>query len=263
MRCRGFLLGATAGRTTLNGEGLQHQDGQSHLQASIVPNLVSLRSCVCLRDRRHHAGRHSPDVSRTTKTLSTTSRCKTKPTRCRRCPRARAKASSKGMYKLRNAPAGVTGPQSAASSAATSILREALRAQETSGENCGVAADVWSVTSYSELRREALACERWNMLHPTEAPKLSYLEKTLANEKGVFVAASDYVKATTEMISPLGARRLVSARHRWLRPQSDDRPVLAPALRSRCRVHHRRGAVAIGRTKRSPGDDRRQGDPRV
>jgi pyruvate dehydrogenase E1 component len=80
------------------------------------------------------------------------------------------------------------------------ILRHCLKAQELLAERYGVAADVWSATSYKELRRDALACERWNLLHPAEAPRKSYVETVLANEDGVFVAASDYMKAVPEMI---------------------------------------------------------------
>jgi pyruvate dehydrogenase E1 component len=81
------------------------------------------------------------------------------------------------------------------------ILRQTLRAQELLAEKYGVAADVWSVTSYTELRREALACERWNRLHPTQPARKSYLEKLLANEKGVFIAASDYMKSLADSIA--------------------------------------------------------------
>src|SRR6202011_1045363 len=81
-----------------------------------------------------------------------------------------------------------------------SILRESLRAQELLAERFGVAADVWSVTSYKELRREALDVERWNMLHPTETPRKSYVEKTLEMEKGLFIATSDYIRSVPEMI---------------------------------------------------------------
>src|SRR5207249_2427995 len=82
-----------------------------------------------------------------------------------------------------------------------SILREALRAQDILAERFGVAADVWSVTSYKELRREALDVERWNMLHPTEEPRRSYLENIMSAEEGIFVAASDYMKSVPEMIN--------------------------------------------------------------
>ena len=97
----------------------------------------------------------------------------------------------------------------------------ALRAQELLAEKFGVAADVWSATSYKELRRDALEAERWNMLHPAEKPRQSYVEGLLAKEKGVFLAVSDYMRIVAGDDQPLGPRRPVSAGHRRLRPQRD------------------------------------------
>jgi pyruvate dehydrogenase E1 component len=116
-------------------------------------------------------------------------------------PEGAAPGILKGMYKLQPAPVKDGKRSKVHLLGSAVILRECLRAQQILADKYGVAADVWSVTSYKELRRDALACERWNRLHPTAAPRKSYLEATLENEPGVYVAASDYMKATSEMIS--------------------------------------------------------------
>jgi pyruvate dehydrogenase E1 component len=114
-------------------------------------------------------------------------------------PEESAEGVLRGLYKLRPAPAGVKGKR-AHLFGSGSLLREALRAQELLAERFGVAADVWSATSYKRLRQEALDAERWNMLHPTAKPRQSYLEQALRDEKGVFVAVSDYMKSVPGMI---------------------------------------------------------------
>ena len=145
-----------------------------------------LRSGLRLRAGRHRPGRHPPHVRGQARTSSTTSRCTTRTTRCCRCPRVRPRASSRGCTSCgRRAAQGErratpkvhllgSGP----------ILPQALRAQEMLAEQFGVAADVWSVTSYKELRREALEVERWNMLHPTEKPRQSYVETAAGQGEG-------------------------------------------------------------------------------
>src|SRR5205823_12061549 len=115
-------------------------------------------------------------------------------------PEGAAEGILRGLYKLR--PATVKGKGSPVHLLGSgAILREALRAQEILAERYQVAADVWSVTSYKELRRDGLEADRWNLLHPTAEPRQGYVEKLLAGEKGVFVAASDYIKALPEMIA--------------------------------------------------------------
>jgi pyruvate dehydrogenase E1 component len=199
MRVRGFLLGGTAGRTTLAGEGLQHQDGHSHILASTVPNLAAYdpafayEIAVIVQDgirRMYEKGEslfyyitlgneNYPMVP---------------------MPEGALEGIVRGMYRCRPAPAKAKGtPVHLLGSGA--ILREAIRAQEILAERYQIAADVWSVTSYKELRRDALECERWNRLHPTAEGKRSYLEKVLAGEQGVFIAATDYMKALPEMIT--------------------------------------------------------------
>jgi pyruvate dehydrogenase E1 component len=199
MRTRGFLLGGTAGRTTLMGEGLQHQDGHSHILAGTVPNNVTYdpayayELAVIIQDgirRMYEAGENIFYY------ITLGNERYPMPA----MPKGAVEGILKGMYKLRPAEhkAKTTRVHLLGSG---SILREALRAQELLAERFDVAADVWSVTSYKELRREALAVERWNRLHPTATPRQSYLEKVLAPEKGIFIAASDYLKSLPEMIN--------------------------------------------------------------
>ena len=200
MRVRGFLLGATAGRTTLNGEGLQHEDGHSHILASTVPNLLcydpayAFELSVILREgirRMYGDAEYKDDVFYYITLYNDNYPMLPMPEGC-------AEGILKGMYRLR--PAAVKGKQSRAHLLGSGpLLPYALKAQELLAE-FGVAADVWSVTSYKELRREALEVERWNMLHPTEKPRESYVQRLLAKEEGVFVAVSDYMKALPEMI---------------------------------------------------------------
>jgi pyruvate dehydrogenase E1 component len=199
-RARGFLLGATAGRTTLNGEGLQHEDGHSHVLASTVPNVVAYDPAYAyelaeiVRDGiRRMYGEKPEDVFYYITLYNDNYPMPP-------MPPGSAEGILKGMYKLRPAPTPSkllkvhllgSGP----------ILPHALKAQELLGEQFGVAADVWSVTSYKELRREALEVERWNMLHPAEKPRQSYVERVLAKEQGVFIAASDFMRSVPEMIT--------------------------------------------------------------
>ncbi|HXG13427.1 MAG TPA: pyruvate dehydrogenase (acetyl-transferring), homodimeric type, partial [Gemmataceae bacterium] len=204
MRTRGFLLGATAGRTTLNGEGLQHQDGHSHILASTVPNLraydpaFAYEIAVIIQDgirRMYEAGEsifYYLTLYNENYPMAP-------------MPEGSAEGILRGMYKLRPSlgERGVSAPRSRSKVhllGSGAILQQVLRAQELLAEKFGIAADVWSVTSYKELRRDALAAERWNRLHPTAKPRRSYLERLLEKEKGVFVAASDYMKALPEMI---------------------------------------------------------------
>ncbi len=198
-RTRGFLLGATAGRTTLNGEGLQHEDGHSHVLALTVPNVVAydpafaFELAAILRDGIRRMYEQGEDVFYY---ITLYNDNYVMPA----MPEGAQEGILKGLYKLR--PASVKGKGTKVHLFGSGpILPLVLRAQEMLGQQFGVAADVWSATSYKELRREAQEVERWNMLHPTETPRQSYLQKVLAKEEGVFVAASDYMKALPEMIS--------------------------------------------------------------
>src|SRR5262245_39387268 len=198
-KAKGFLLGATAGRTTLNGEGLQHQDGHSHLLASTIPTLLTYDAAFAyeiaaiVKDglRRLYAEGEEYFYYLTLYNESY---------QMPAMPEGAEEGILKGLYKLKPATKGKkykahifgSGP----------LLREALRAQEILAEQFDVAADVWSATSYKLLRGDVLRTKRWNMLHPTAPPKLSYLESILQNEDGVFVAVSDYMKTVPDQIAP-------------------------------------------------------------
>ena len=198
-RVRGFLLGGTAGRTTLAGEGLQHQDGHSHILASTVPNLVAydpafaFEIALIVQDgiRRMYEKGESIFYYITLGNENYP---------MLPMPQGVTEGVLRGMYRCRPATIKSKGTRVHLLGSGA-ILREALRAQELLAERYQVAADVWSVTSYKELRRDALECERWNRLHPTAESRRSYLEKLLANEKGVFIAATDYMKSLPEMIA--------------------------------------------------------------
>ncbi len=198
-RCRGFLIGCTSGRTTLAGEGLQHQDGHSHLLASTFPNLISydpafaFEIAVIVRDgiRRMYKDREPVMYYLTVQN---------EPYPQPAMPEGVEEGILKGLYKFRPAESPKDKPRIHLFGS-DAILREALVAQETLAEKFGVAADVWSATSYTQLRREALACERWNMLHPDDSPRVPYVAQVLAGEPWPIVATGDYMKAVPDQIS--------------------------------------------------------------
>jgi len=208
-RGKGFLLGGTAGRTTLLGEGLQHQDGHTPVHASTVPTCAvydpayAYELAVIIQDgiRRMYQEMEdrfyyitvynenyiqppmpeSPDVRETMR-----------------------EGILRGMYKVRPAE---NGPAVAQLFGSGSILNEALRAQQILAEKYRIASNVWSVTSYNEMRREALATERWNRLHPAAEARVPYVVQALAGSNGPVIASSDYIKAVPDQLSPwLGGR---------------------------------------------------------
>jgi pyruvate dehydrogenase E1 component len=197
-RTRGFMLGGTSGRTTLAGEGLQHQDGNSQLLAYPVPNLVSYdpafayEIAVIIQDgiRRMYVDQESIFYY-----LTVMNEQYAMPT----MPEGAREGILKGLYKFR-ASAKADAPCRAQLFGSGAILPEVIKAQEILESKYNVGADVWSVTSYGELYREGHACERWNMLHPGQTPRVPYVAERLKDAPGVFVAASDYVKATTDSI---------------------------------------------------------------
>ena len=202
---RGFLLGGTAGRTTLNGEGLQHQDGHSHILASTVPNLRSYdpafayEVAVIVRDGIRAMYRDQEKVFYYLTLYNENYPMPAMP-EVAKGDLSLEEAILAGVYcfkrsSLENSPA----PR-AHLMGSGSIMLQVIRAQELLTEQC-IAADIWSVTSYTELAREAQAVERWNVLHPNEDARQPYIGKILAREKGIFVAATDYVKALPESIT--------------------------------------------------------------
>jgi pyruvate dehydrogenase E1 component len=198
-RGRGFLVGATAGRTTLSGEGLQHQDGHSHLLASVVPTVraydpaFAYELAVIVQDglRRMYAEGESCFYY-----LTVYNELYPMPG----MPDGVAEGIRRGLYKLAAAAAADDHAPRVHLFGSGPIVREALRAQQLLGER-GVAADVWSVTSYTELRRDALGCERWNMLHPGEPERVPYVTQMLADEPWPVIAASDYMKAVADQVA--------------------------------------------------------------
>jgi pyruvate dehydrogenase E1 component len=198
-RARGFLIGATAGRTTLAGEGLQHQDGHSQVLASVVPSIRAYdpayahEIAVIVEDG---VRRMSADGEQVCYYLTVANEMYAHPP----MPAGAREGILRGAYKLAAAEAGADWPR-VHLFASGAIVREALRAQGLLAER-RVAAHVWSVTSYTELRRDALAAQRWNMLHPLAEPRVPYVTRMLAEEPYPIVAASDYLKVFADQIAP-------------------------------------------------------------
>ncbi len=207
MRGRGFLLGATAGRTTLAGEGLQHDDGQSQLLVTVIPNLKAYDPAFAyeiawiVEDGLERMVARDEDVF-----YYVTLQNENYP--MPPAPEGAREGVLRGLYRFKSAPADA-GPIRVQLFGSGSILREALRAQEILA-GYGVAADVWSVTSYSELRRDALACERWNRLHPEDEPRVPWLARVLEGIEGPFIAATDWVKAVPDLVARWIPGRFVS-----------------------------------------------------
>jgi pyruvate dehydrogenase E1 component len=203
-RTRGFLLGATSGRTTLNGEGLQHEDGHSHILSSTIPNCKSYdptfhyelavimqeglrRMLVDQADEFYYITLMNENYGHPA------------------MPEGAAADILKGMYLLRegSADAGLPRVQLMGSGV---MLREVMAAADLLREDWGVEADIWSCPSFTELRRDGLDCDRWNMLHPLDPPRRSHVENCLAQRTGPAVAATDYMKAFADQIRPFVRR---------------------------------------------------------
>ena len=199
IRMRGFLLGATAGRTTLNGEGLQHQDGHSLLHASTIPTCLpydpafGFELAVIIADGLRRMYAEGEDIFYY---LSLYNENYAQPP----MPSGVEDGILKGLYKFKS---GAEGKKIKAHILGSGpIILSALKAQEILAEKYGVSADVWSATSYKLLRTDAIRCQKWNMLHPTEAPKKSYVENLLAKEQGAFIAVSDNIRTVPDQIAP-------------------------------------------------------------
>jgi pyruvate dehydrogenase E1 component len=199
MRAKGFLIGGTAGRTTLNGEGLQHQDGHSLLNAIAFPSVraydpaYAYEMAVIILDgmRKLYEEGDSAIYYLMAGNENYVHG---------EMPAGVEEGIVRGLYKLTSNE--IASPKARVNLLGSgAILRHVLLAQDLLAEKYKIASTVWSVTSYTELRRDAHRCERWNMLHPADKPRQCYLEKTLAKEKGLFIAASDYVRALPEQIS--------------------------------------------------------------
>ena len=208
-RARGFLVGGTAGRTTLNGEGLQHEDGHSHLAAATVPNCRAYdptfahEVAVIMQDGLRRMVTAQEDVFYYLTVMNENYQHPAMPE-----GDGVAEGILKGMYLFREG-----GPARKGRSRAKprprvqllgsgTILREVIAGADLLADDFGVDADVWSAPSFTELRREGQDAERWNMLHPTEPPRQSYVTGCLAGRQGPVVAATDYVRAFADQIRP-------------------------------------------------------------
>lgn len=209
MRCRGFLIGGTAGRTTLNGEGLQHEDGHSHIIASTVPNCVSYdpafayELAVIIQDGLRRMYQEQEDVYYY---ITVMNENYSHPA----MPGGVEQDILKGMYLFKEGGKDATHPRVQLLGAGV-ILREVIAASEILKAEYQVNADIWSVTSFNELRREALGVVRWNMLHPTQPGRLSHVENCLNGRSGPVIAASDYMKIYADQI-----REFVPGKYRVL-----------------------------------------------
>jgi pyruvate dehydrogenase E1 component len=200
-RARGFLLGATSGRTTLNGEGLQHEDGHSLVLASVVPNLLAYdpayayEIAVIIEDGMRRMFQEREDIFYYITLTNENYPMPPMPSQnCR-------EGILKGLYKFSSAPEGPDGRPRVHILGSGSLHREALRAQQILAERFGVAAEVWSATSYKELRRDALEVERWNRLHPDQEPRKPYIVSLFEGDDRPIIAVTDYMKLVPDQIA--------------------------------------------------------------
>jgi pyruvate dehydrogenase E1 component len=205
-RGKGFLMGGTAGRTTLAGEGLQHQDGHSPVLASTVPTCAiydpayAYEMAVIIQDGIRRMYPEGEDVFYYLTMYNENYPQPAMPEGCR-------DGILKGIYRFRAAEKGKAAVQLFGSGP---ILNEALRAQQALAEKYNVSADVWSVTSYNELRREAMRVERWNRMHPDQPERKAYIQTALEGAEGPIIAASDYMKIVPDQVAPWLPGRLVT-----------------------------------------------------
>jgi pyruvate dehydrogenase E1 component len=197
LQARGFLLGGTAGRTTLAGEGLQHQDGQGHLLASMIPNCISYdptfayELAVIIQNGLYRMYEKQESIFYY---IAVMNENYTHPD----LPQGVEEGIIKGMYLLQENPKPAKNHVQLLGSGA--ILREVIAASKLLQDDFGVTADIWSVTSFNELRRDGLAIERYNRLHPTQTPKQCYVTEQLANRQGPIIAATDYMRLYADQI---------------------------------------------------------------
>ena len=268
MRAKGFLFGATAGRTTLAGEGLQHQDGHSHVLASTVPTVraydpaYAYEIAVIVQDglRRMYVEREDCLYY-----LTVQNEMYEMP----KMPPGAVDGIRRGLYKLSPAEAPADWPRVHLFGSGA-ILREALKAQQLLAER-NVAADVWSVTSYSELRRDALGCERWNMLHPESPQRVPYVTQVLREEPWPVIAASDYMKVVADQVArfvpgglfPLGTDGFgrSDTREALRRHFEVDAPAICIAALHQLALRGAGSADAVKKAIADLGIDPEKGDP--
>jgi pyruvate dehydrogenase E1 component len=232
-RTRGFMLGGTGGRTTLNGEGLQHADGQSHVLFPVVPNCraydpaFGYEVAVIIQDGLRRMVGDQEDVFFYITLMNENYRHPPMPDGARQ-------GVLRGMYRIRSTDAAQVQLLGSGT-----ILNEVIAAAELLRDDWGVQADVWSVTSFTELRRDGIEVERWNMLHPLEEPRLSYVAQSLSEHRGPVVAATDYMRAFADQI-----RQWVPGSYRVLGTDGYGRSDFRRALRDFFEIDRRYVTVA-------------------
>lgn len=211
-RGKGFLMGGTAGRTTMLGEGLQHQDGHSHVLASTIPTCLTYdpayayELAVILQDGMHRMYENLEDRFYYITMYNEDYAMPAMPSDADQ-PEGVREGILRGLYRFKAAAKGAATVQLFGSGP---ILNEVVRAQGILAEKYGIAADVWSATSYNELRRDCLETERWNRLHPAQPERTPFLLETLKDAQGPIVAASDYIKSLPDGLAPWLGSRLVT-----------------------------------------------------
>ena len=207
LRARGFLLGGTAGRTTLNGEGLQHEDGHSHILASTIPNCVAYdptfayEVVVIIRDGLRRMLQEQEDVYYYLTLMNENYQHPA-------MPEGAEEGIVKGMYLFQDG--GKSKKPRVQLFGSGTILREVIAAADLLKDDFGIVSDIWSVTSFNELRREGLSAERWSLLHPTQPPRKSYVETCLAGHAGPVVASTDYMRAFADQVRAYIPRRYIT-----------------------------------------------------
>ena len=230
MRARGFLMGGTAGRTTLNGEGLQHEDGHSHVLASTIPNCISYdptfayEVVVIVRDGIRRMYEAQEDVYYYITLMN------------ENYPHPAMPAGAedgivKGLYLLQEGAKG-KGPRVQLMGSRHDPARSGRRRADLLRDDWKVNADIWSATSFNELRRDGMSAERHNLLHPTKPRRKSYIETSLEGHAGPVIAATDYMRNYADQVRSHIPRRYVDARHRRLRAQRLPRASCAASSRS-------------------------------
>ncbi len=240
-RARGFLIGGTSGRTTLNGEGLQHEDGHSQVFASFIPNCISYdptygyELAVIIQDGLRRMLHDQEDVYYYITVMNENYRHP-------EMPEGAEQGILRGMYLLREAPAGKNGRVQLMGSGA--ILREVEAAAQLLADDFGVGSDVWSVTSFNELRRDGIDADRWNLVHPEEPPRQSYVAQCLRGHDGPAIASTDYIRTFADHIRPYVAGPQQNRRYVTLGTDGFGRSDMRSKLREFFEVNRHYVAVA-------------------
>jgi pyruvate dehydrogenase E1 component len=240
-RTRGFLIGGTSGRTTLNGEGLQHEDGHSQVFASFIPNCVSYdptygyELAVIIQDGLHRMLHDQEDIYYYITVMNENYHHP-------EMPKGVEQGILRGMYLLREGPDAKNGRVQLLGSGA--ILREVEAAAQLLADDFGIGSDVWSVTSFNQLRRDGIDADRWNLTHPEDKPRQSYVDKCLSAHQGPVIASTDYVRTFADHIRPYVAGPQQNRRYVTLGTDGFGRSDLRSKLREFFEVNRYYVAVA-------------------